>query len=227
MEPELWLSEDMNKDETFRVRGMANLPQYYELMPKIKQSDDLFLADSFHIDQCGQEGAQLSCPAKTIVIYAHYKDFKYDDVPSVVRIGNQCKTIDQVRENQALKNLPPSCYHPRGQADQAVSIEEVVLFDTLAQQHADCKIIAWVKLPRIGFNKNQIVEVKLKRPFSGKYFTVSFIEVENYLHDAGDFEHEETNIDFKSVSFMGTRVQLSQLNAQPQDLETEQERPDK
>jgi len=50
MEPELWLSEDMNKDETFRVRGLANLPQYYELMPKIKQSDDLFLADSFHID---------------------------------------------------------------------------------------------------------------------------------------------------------------------------------
>ncbi len=51
-------------------------PKFYELHHSIRH-DDLFLIQSFYIDQ----GEDLTCPAKTIVIYAHNRDFQYSDQP--------------------------------------------------------------------------------------------------------------------------------------------------
>jgi len=59
------------------------LPKYYELKHTIKH-EDLFLIRSFHIDQLGPEIDALTCPAKTIVIYAHNDDFSYLEIPKVI-----------------------------------------------------------------------------------------------------------------------------------------------
>lgn len=68
------------------------MPKYYELTPTIKKDGDLFLVRSFHVDT----GEANTCPAKTIVIYAHNTDFVYSELPEVIKVANECLTLDDV-----------------------------------------------------------------------------------------------------------------------------------
>ena len=93
MENEIFINNDLDKDKTFDVRTV--LPKYYELKHTI-QHNDLFLVRSFHIDQLGPDNDGLTCPAKTIAIYAHQEDFSYKDLPAIIKVTNACRTIEEV-----------------------------------------------------------------------------------------------------------------------------------
>jgi hypothetical protein len=66
---DVFLPNDLNQQATQRLKPV--LPKYYEL--HLKQSTkNLFLVNSLHIDQGQQD---LTCPAKTLIIYSHFQDF--------------------------------------------------------------------------------------------------------------------------------------------------------
>lgn len=67
-------TDSINKAVTKKQK--ETFPKFYELHHSIRH-DDLFLIQSFYIDQ----GEDLTCPAKTIVIYAHNRDFQYSYQP--------------------------------------------------------------------------------------------------------------------------------------------------
>ena len=54
--------------------------------------------------------------------------------------------------------------------------------------------------------KKNYLEILLPKMVSAKYVTASMLECENYLQDAGDFQHTQTNIDMKTIAFKGVRV---------------------
>lgn len=113
------------------MRIKAKLPKYFELKPTCKHSD-LFLVRSIHIDQCGETNNGLTCPAKTIVIFAHNEDFPYDQLPQLMQTANKCLSLEDVRRQQDLKQLPPSCFYNRSSAtDGKAPIQAFIeLFDT-------------------------------------------------------------------------------------------------
>ena len=56
-------------------------------------------------------------------------------------------------------------------------------------------------LEEVCIDEDQSFEVILQRKVATKYLTVSLLNCENYLAEAGDQIHTATNIDMKSVSF--------------------------
>ena len=79
MEHEIFLGMNLDQTATEEIKSLAKMPLYYELKPTICH-DDLFLVRSIHLDT----GVGNSCPAKTIVIFAHNNDFKYNELPEVI-----------------------------------------------------------------------------------------------------------------------------------------------
>ena len=51
------------------------------------------------------------------------------------------------------------------------------------------KLLAWVQFHRFGYPLLQQIEIVLPRRVATKYVTVSFLNCENYLADAGDSTH--------------------------------------
>ena len=64
---------------------------------------DLFLISSINFDQ----GDGNTCPAKTIVVFAHMADFSYADPPEIVTTMNRCLTLEDVFKFEAMGSIPP------------------------------------------------------------------------------------------------------------------------
>ena len=92
MEHEIFLGMNLDQTATEEIKSLAQMPKYYELKPTISH-DDLFLVRSFHLDT----GVGNSCPCKTLVIFAHNEDFKYTNLPEVVKVANQCLTFNDLK----------------------------------------------------------------------------------------------------------------------------------
>lgn len=65
------------------MQAKGKLPKYYQLEHNINHND-LFLISSINFDQ----GDGSSCPAKTIVVFAHLEDFNYANQPEIVSTMN-------------------------------------------------------------------------------------------------------------------------------------------
>jgi hypothetical protein len=63
-----------------------------------------FLLQTLLIDQ----GSEMTCPARTLAIYAHEDDIDYTNLPALIKAGNACKTKDCLSQLQITGQLPLS-----------------------------------------------------------------------------------------------------------------------
>jgi hypothetical protein len=66
-------------------------------------NNDLFLISSINFDQ----GDGNSCPAKTIVVFAHMSDFSYAEPPELVSTMNTCLSLEDVFQHESTGSIPP------------------------------------------------------------------------------------------------------------------------
>ena len=89
---EVDLQADYDRQKSEEVRRKSMFDKYYELRHQLVPKD-IFIIRSIYIEP----GAELTCPAKTIAIFAHYEDINYAQLPELVTNINGCTTIEQVR----------------------------------------------------------------------------------------------------------------------------------
>lgn len=65
----------------------------------------MFLIKSIHLDQ----GTNCSCPAKTVAIIAHMRDFSYGKLPDPVETINKCTNIVELQKQVLEGKLPKLC----------------------------------------------------------------------------------------------------------------------
>jgi hypothetical protein len=82
---------------------------------------------------------------------------------------------------QKLGKLPPAVHQPHLPSTIAALPEKIIEFNTEKQQLEQVKIIAWIQIPRHGYNRSKPFEIQLRRQFATKYITVAMLECENYL----------------------------------------------
>jgi hypothetical protein len=92
---DLDLAEHFDMEKSEAVRRKSIFDKYFELKHKIV-AKDLFLIRSVYFEQ----GEDLTCPAKTIAIFAHLDDLEYENLPDIVNNINSCKCVEQVRNLQ-------------------------------------------------------------------------------------------------------------------------------
>ena len=86
---DLDLAEHFDREKSEAIRGKSSFDSYFELKHTIVPKD-LFLIRSVYFEQ----GEDLTCPAKTIAIFAHLDDFHYEALPNIVNNINSCKSLE-------------------------------------------------------------------------------------------------------------------------------------
>jgi hypothetical protein len=89
---DLDLTGHFDREKSEAVRRKSIFDKYFELKHTLVPKD-LFLIRSVYIEQ----GHGLTCPAKTLAIFAHIDDLDYEALPEIVKNINSCKFVEQVK----------------------------------------------------------------------------------------------------------------------------------